>query len=93
MSFFEDNYDEYISSCYESAYSDLEMLESLSDETFLDYVTQANPERLNSLSFFPAHTIASRIKESGKKMTRKQRVAITNVYIFTLYNVNVRAPE
>jgi hypothetical protein len=80
---------EYANLCMAQADSNdkAEELFDLSDEDFLDYIIENGIDCNYVIKGFKAWTIAKRIKRNGWHPTLKQRIAITNVFCFTLYGV------
>lgn len=88
----EESYQEYVEAWYEKReYASAKMgwMNSLTSNEFLNFIlSRENGELLNQVvddGKFPAYDIALRVKENGWNLTKKQRHAITNVYLWNAY--------
>lgn len=73
---------------YDDAKTELRVLNALTGSEFLLYILFNADDQLNhvvSSDKFPAYDIVIRAKENGTQLTSKQRYAVTNVYLWSVF--------
>lgn len=82
-----DDNDEYDWGSHMATNEEADRLYGLSDNDFLDYIIDNGADCDCVIKGFKAWTIAKKLKNNNWTPTKKQRIAITNIFCFSIYGV------